>query len=96
MKYLSKIYQLIAFIFIAGTALGCAQVEEPDYREKDYGYIQFKVYKAASYQTKADPVIKHLGDVAKISLVMKSSAGSEISQTLVLSASSAAAERVTG
>ena len=91
MKYLSKIYQLIAAALMAVSVLGCAKVEEPDYRDMDYGYIQFKVYKAASYQTKADPVIKYLGDVAKISLVMKSSAGSEISQTLVLSASSAAA-----
>ena len=91
MKYLSKIYQLIAFIFIAGTALGCAQVEEPDYREKDYGYIQFKVYKAASYPTKAEASIQYLGDIAKVSLEMKSSKGFEISQTLVLSASSEAA-----
>ena len=24
-------------------------VDEPDYREKDYGYVQFKLYKEASY-----------------------------------------------
>ena len=88
MKYLTKIYQLIALVLVAGTVLGCAEVQEPDYREKDYGYIQFKVYKAVSYQTKAESQIQYLGDIAKVSLVMKSSDGSEVSQTLVLSASS--------
>ena len=88
MKYLSKIYQLIACVLVAGTVFGCAKVEEPDYREQDYGYIQFKVFKAASYQTKAESSIQYLGDIAKVSLVLKNSAGSEVSQTLVLSASS--------
>ena len=87
MKYLTKIYQLIALALVAGTVFGCAKVEEPDYREQDYGYVQFKVYKAASYQTKAESAIQYLGDIAKVSLVMKSSEGSEVSQTLVLAAS---------
>ena len=88
MKYLTKIYQLIALALVAGTVFGCAKVEEPDYREQDYGYVQFKVYKAASYQTKAESSIQYLGDIAKVSLVLKSSEGSEVSQTLVLAASS--------
>ena len=88
MKYLTKIYQLIALALVAGTVFGCAKVEEPDYREQDYGYVQFKVYKAASYQTKAESSIQYLGDIAKVSLVLKGSDGSEVSQNLVLSASS--------
>ena len=91
MKYLTEIYRLIALVLVAGVSFACAKVEEPDYREADYGYVQFKVYKAASYQTKAESTIQYLGDIAKISLDMKSSEGSEISQTLVLSASSASA-----
>lgn len=87
MKYLSKIYQSAAFMLLAGLLFGCAKVEEPDYREKDYGYVQFKVYKAASYQTKTDPTIQYLADIAKVSLTMKDSSGSEVTQTLVLSAS---------
>ena len=74
----------LAALFIAS----CAKVEEPDYREQDYGYVQFKVFKAASYQTKAESSIQYLGDIAKVSLLLKNSAGSEVSQTLVLSASS--------
>lgn len=88
MKYLTKIYQLIALALVAGTLFGCAKVEEPDYREQDYGYVQFKVYKAASYETKAESSIQYLGDIAKVGLVLKSSDGSEVSQTLVLAASS--------
>ena len=88
MKYLSKIYRLIAAVLMVGTIFGCAEVQEPDYREKDYGYIQFKVYKSASYPTKAEPTIQYLGDIAKVRLEMKSSEGFEISQTLVLAASS--------
>ena len=88
MKYLSKIYRLIAAVLMVGTIFGCAEVQEPDYREKDYGYIQFKVYKSASYPTKAEPIIQYLGDIAKVRLEMKSSEGFEISQTLVLAASS--------
>ena len=88
MRYLTKIYRLIALARVAGTVLACAAVEEPDFREKDYGYVQFKLYKAASYQTKAESQIQYLGDIAKVNLVMKGSDGSEVSQTLVLSASS--------
>ena len=78
MKYLTKIYQLIALTLVAGFVFGCAKVEEPDYREQDYGYVQFKVYKAASYQTKAESSIQYLGDIAKVSLVLKGSDGSEV------------------
>ena len=88
MKYLSKIYRVIVAVLVAGSVLACAKVEEPDYREKDYGYIQFKVYKAASYQTKAESNIQYLGDIAKVSLSIKGSDGSEVSQTLTLSAAS--------
>lgn len=88
MKYLTKIYRLTVLALVAGTVLGCTAVEVPDFREKDYGYVQFKVYKAASYQTKAESLIQYLGDIAKVNLVMKASDGSEVSQTLVLSASS--------
>lgn len=88
MKYLTKIYRLTVLALVAGTVLGCTAVEAPDFREKDYGYVQFKVYKAASYQTKAESLIQYLGDIAKVNLVMKASDGSEVSQTLVLSASS--------
>ena len=57
---------------------------EPDNREKDYGYVQFKLYKEASYTpTKAD-VLEYLADATKIMLTMENE-GTEITQTLILS-----------
>ena len=46
-----KLYRFIVCVVLAATALlatGCS--EEPmDYREHGYGYVQFKLYKQASY-----------------------------------------------
>lgn len=67
----------------------CSKVEEPDYREKDYGYVQFKLYKEASYEgTKAVvEELDYLSDVSKIMVTLKYG-GKTMSQTLVLSAAS--------
>ena len=63
----------------------CTKIEEPDYREHDYGYVQFKLYKEASYQgTKAS--LEYLRDVCKIQVSLKSDVQTVI-QTLVLSSS---------
>ena len=53
-------------LVVAFILAGCARVEEPDYREKDYGYVQFKLYKEASYPgTKATHIDFHCAFVAK-------------------------------
>ena len=68
----------------------CAKVEEPDYSEKNYGYVQFKLYKAASY-TKAvaeEDVLQYLSDATKIRVEL-SDGDRTISQTLVLNSSDA-------
>ena len=39
---------LLACISLAGLS-GCTKVEEPDNRDLVYGYVQFKLYKEASY-----------------------------------------------
>ena len=65
----------------------CSGEEYPDKRDKGYGYVQFKVYKEASYTgTKAS--IDYLGDVSKV-MVMLRCGDLQISQTLTLGASSA-------
>ena len=66
---------------------GCAKVNEPDYREHDYGYVQFKLYKEASYEgTKAESSkLEFLKDVAKVRVTLKYN-DDLISQTLVVSA----------
>ena len=73
----------------------CSGEEYPDKRDKGYGYVQFKVYKEASYTgTKAS--IDYLGDVSKV-MVMLRCGDLQISQTLTLGASSAeSAEYGTG
>lgn len=70
----------------------CAKPEMEDYRERDYGYVQFKLYKAASYQdTKAVvPQLEYLGDAAKV-MVMLNYGSTQITQTLTLTASDAEA-----
>ena len=68
---------------------GCAKVDEPDYREKEYGYVQFKLYKEASYSgTKAETTdpIPYLKDVAKMEVSLLY--GEPLfSQTLVINSS---------
>ena len=66
----------------------CSKVEEPDYREKDYGYVQFKLYKEASYEgTKAVvSQLDYLADAAKLKVTLRYE-GNDITQTLVLNSS---------
>ena len=66
--------------------------EEPDYSEKDYGYVQFKLYKKASY-TKADAsedekILQYLADATKIQVEL-TYGKSVIRQALVLHSSDA-------
>ena len=64
----------------------CAKVEEPDYSEKSYGYVQFKLYKEASY-TKAsgeeEKILQYLSDATKIKVELTDGVRT-ISQALVL------------
>ena len=57
-----------AFLFA-----GCAKVNEPDYSEHEYGYVQFKLYKEASYEgTKAAGTqLEYLKDVTKVRVNLK-------------------------
>ena len=67
----------------------CAVEEEMDYREKDYGYVQFKLYKEASYEATKAIVeeLDYLSQVSKVTVTLEYGE-SRISQTLVVSASS--------
>ena len=78
-----NITAVLAFVtlFLIGS---CTRVEEPDYREMEYGYVQFKLYKEASYPgTKAQ--IEYLRDIAKLKVTLRYE-DNLISQTLVVSA----------
>lgn len=84
MKNLTYIIIAVVSVFCFS---GCA-VEEPDYREKDYGYVQFKLYKEAYYEslTKADSKeLSYLADATKVKVEF-SDGTNTLSQTLVLNA----------
>ena len=75
----------------AMTLAACSIEEAPDYREHDYGHVQFKLYKEASYQTPSEETkavlsqLEYLSDVTKIKVTLRYE-GNLISQTLVMSA----------
>ncbi len=87
---------LVAFIaaFVSGILGGCTE-EMADNRERDYGYIQFKLYKEASYgdmvagqtpSTKAvTDMLDYLSDASKVKVTLEYGA-TTIAQTLPLSA----------
>ena len=66
---------------------GCVKQDMPDNREKDYGYVQFKLYKAASYEDTKAVVsqMEMLADAAKVMVTLRYE-GKEITQTMTLSA----------
>ena len=87
LRFSALVIACIAFIFA-----GCAKEEVAGNGEKDYGYVQFKLYKEASYDaTKAVvPQLEYLGDATKI-MVMLQYGENQITQTLTLTASNAEA-----
>ncbi|MBQ2419375.1 MAG: DUF4458 domain-containing protein, partial [Alistipes sp.] len=51
-------------------ALGCTK-SEPDYRNDDYGFAQFKLYKHASYGTRAvKPTLDYLAEACKVKVTL--------------------------
>ena len=88
MKFL-RFSVYLAVTLLSVLAFGsCSKVQEPDYREHDYGYVQFKLYKAASYAESKAVVTQmdYLSRAKKIMLIMTSEDGNEIRQTLTLGA----------
>ena len=88
MRYLRNIVlMMLAVVAVAS----CSMKEEPDYREQDYGHVQFKLYKAASYEAQPEATkavmsqLEYLKDVTKIKVTLRYE-GNMISQTLVMSA----------
>ena len=88
MRYLRNIVLMILAVVAVAS---CSMKEEPDYREQDYGHVQFKLYKAASYEAQPEATkavmsqLEYLKDVTKIKVTLRYE-GNMISQTLVMSA----------
>ena len=64
---------IIFFVLSVLLVAACTKVQEPDYRDNDYGHVQFKLYKAASYDATKAIVsqLDYLGDVTKIKVTLK-------------------------
>ena len=86
-----RIYDYIRILFALPISLflfSCAELDEPDYREKEYGYVQFKLFKEASYvPVKAvgddEKALNYLSEATKIGILF-TDGKRNISQTLVL------------
>ena len=82
------IISVLSAVLLLGTS--CVKEDAPDLREKHYGHVQFKLYKAASYpKTKAPADYDNDGYIDSLSLVAKMEVrleyqGGELSQTLVM------------
>ncbi|MGN0201547.1 MAG: DUF4458 domain-containing protein [Candidatus Cryptobacteroides sp.] len=86
MRLNKAFFKLAAVLLALLPAFSCAREEAEDLREKNYGYVQFKLYKEASYESKAVvSELDYLRDAGKILLMLEYS-DRQISQTLVLGA----------
>jgi len=86
MKYLKNI---VLFFLATVAVVSCSMEDEPDYREADYGYVQFKLYKESSYDGTKSVVnqLDYLHDVTKIRVTLRYE-DDLISQTLVMNSTS--------
>ncbi len=87
MKLLKFTIAAMLSVFAAGAFSACTVEETPDHRDRDYGYVQFKLYKEASYgQTKAVlDQLDYLSDAYKVKVTL-SNDGFTLAQTLNLNA----------
>ena len=92
MKFLKASVLFVITTFLSVVQMGCSRIEQPDYRDENYGYVQFKVYKEASYHnTKAVmPQLEYLGDATKVKVTLQYGEKMMV-QTLVLSATNSEA-----
>ena len=82
MKRIAIILSLVALLFTAG----CSKESTPDYRNGDYGYVQFKLYKEASYATRAvKGTLDYLAEACKVKVTL-GYGQTTIAQTLTLDA----------
>lgn len=62
--------RLLLILSVLIIAIGCTK-SEPDYRNDDYGFAQFKLYKQASYGTRAvKPTLDYLAEACKVKVTL--------------------------
>ena len=86
---MKQILKLLS-VLMALVAVGCSEDAAPDYRNPDYGYAQFKLYKEASYESRAlKGTLDYLGEACKVKVTLGYE-DTTIAQTLSLYAADAA------
>ena len=89
---LRKLY-IFAMALVAIFVQGCTKDQTVDLREKEYGYVQFKLYKRASYSPAtlstraADDILEYLSEATKLEVELYDSEGVRVRQGVRLSAS---------
>lgn len=84
MEFMKKNLLLAVAFLSALVFVGCSKVEEPDYRDTEYGYVQFKLYKDGTKAVVSQ--LEFLADVTKIKVALRYG-GNDITQTLVMNSS---------
>ena len=84
------IFQSILVAAVSFFCNACTELQEPDYRELDYGHVQFKLYKEASYDATKAMVseLEYLSDVSKVKVTMRYGENL-LTQTLVMNSTDA-------
>ena len=86
---LLKIFVAAILALAAALTGGCSDDDGIDNRDLDYGYVQFKLYKEASYDAVSraqKPQLDYLYEAAKVQVSLGCN-GTTVTQTLTLSAS---------
>ena len=87
-----RLLRFVTLSFVSLLCLSCSKDDTADNREPDYGYVQFKLYKEASYagsietQSRAvKPTLDYLNEASKITVYLNYGESS-VSQTVNLTA----------
>ena len=93
-----KLLRILAYatcVLSMALTVGCSDDEQIDNREHDYGYVQFKLYKEASYEPQSTEAaasgrgvqlpLDYLSDATKIQVVL-AYGETTVKQTLTLQA----------
>ena len=90
MKFLKDSILWAVALISAFAVFGCAKVDETAGHVQEYGHVQFKLYKEASYPGTRAAQLDYLKDVAKLKVTLRFEENL-ISQTLVMNAANDAA-----
>ena len=90
MKLLRYIILTLIVWSSASVMNSCTEIQQPDYRNQDYGHVQFKLYKEASYEATKAMVseLDYLNDVSKVKVTLRYGENL-LTQTLVMNAGDA-------